>query len=141
MGILSTLEALNRARQEGFDLVEVAPDSKPPVCRIMDYGKFKFEQKKKLTKQHTHQSKLKEVRLRPKTGDHDIQVKINKVREFLTHKNKVQISVTFKGRELAHIDEGEKVLQHLLAELDDIGKIESPPKRAAKQIICTLVPK
>ncbi|MDR1962473.1 MAG: translation initiation factor IF-3 [Planctomycetaceae bacterium] len=141
LGILNTSEALAMARQAGLDLVEVASDSKPPVCRIMDYGKFRYQQKKKLTKQHTHQSKLKEVRLRPKTGEHDVAVKINKAREFLMNKDKVQITVSFKGRELAHIDEGEKVLNHLIAELDDISKIESPPKRAEKRIICTLAPK
>jgi translation initiation factor IF-3 len=141
LGILNTSEALALARQAGLDLVEVATDSKPPVCRIMDYGKFRYQQKKRQTKQHTHQSKLKEVRLRPKTGEHDITVKINKAREFLNNKDKVQITVSFKGRELAHIDEGEKVLKHLIAELDDISKIESPPKRAEKRIICTLTPK
>jgi translation initiation factor IF-3 len=107
----------------------------------MDYGKFRYQQKKRQTKQHTHQSKLKEVRLRPKTGEHDITVKINKAREFLSNKDKVQVTVSFKGRELAHIDEGEKVMNHLIAELDDISKIESPPKRAEKRIICTLAPK
>ncbi|MDR0703602.1 MAG: translation initiation factor IF-3 [Planctomycetaceae bacterium] len=141
LGILNTSEALALARQAGLDLVEVASDSKPPVCRIMDYGKFRYQQKKRQTKQHTHQSKLKEVRLRPKTGEHDITVKINKAREFLNNKDKVQITVSFKGRELAHIDEGEKVLKHLIAELDDISKIEAPPKRAEKRIICTLAPK
>lgn len=141
LGILSTQEALNAAKQAGLDLVEVAADSKPPVCRIMDYGKFRYQQKKKQTKQHTHQTKLKEVRLRPKTGEHDITVKINNARKFLEHKDKVQITVMFKGRELAHIEEGEKVLTHMLQELDDIGKIESPPKRAERRIICTLAPK
>jgi translation initiation factor IF-3 len=142
LGILNTSEALALARQAGLDLVEVASDSKPPVCRIMDYGKFRYQQKKRLTKQHTHQSKLKEVRLRPKIGEHDIAVKINKAREFLSNKDKVQITVSFKGRESAHIDEGEKVLNHLITELDDISKIESPPKQhAEKRIICTLAPK
>ena len=141
LGEMSTAEALAVARQQGFDLVEVAPDSKPPVCRIMDYGKFKYQQKKKLAKQHTHHSKLKEVRFRPKTGEHDLQVKIGKAREFLTAKDKVQISVMFKGRELAHIDEGEKVMNHVLAVLEEIGKVEAPPKRADKRIVCLLAPK
>ena len=141
LGVMSSADALTAARQQGLDLVEVASDSKPPVCRIMDHGKFKYQQKKKLAKQHTHQSKLKEVRLRPKTGDHDLHVKLTKAREFLTNKDKVLISVTFKGRELAHIDEGEKVMKQVLADLEDIGKLEAPPKRADKRIVCTLAPK
>jgi len=141
LGVMSSVDALIAARQQGLDLVEVASDSKPPVCRIMDYGKFKYQQKKKLAKQHTHQSKLKEVRLRPKTGDHDLQVKVGKAKEFLTGKDKVQLSVTFKGRELAHIDEGEKVMNQVIAALEEFGKIEAPPKRADKRIVCTLAPK
>ncbi len=141
LGVMSSAEALSAARQQGLDLVEVAGDSKPPVCRIMDFGKFKYQQKKKLGKQHTHQAKLKEVRLRPKTGDHDLQVKISKAREFLNDKDKVLISVMFRGRELAHIDEGEKVMNQVLADLDDIGKVEAPPKRHDKRIICTMAPK
>jgi len=141
LGVMSSADALAAARQQGLDLVEVAADSKPPVCRIMDYGKFKYQQKKRLAKQHTHQSKLKEVRLRPKTGDHDLQVKIGKAREFLSNKDKVQLAVTFKGRELAHIDEGEKVMNQVIIALEEIGKIEAPPKRADKRIVCTLAPK
>ena len=141
LGVMSSADALIAARQQGLDLVEVASDSKPPVCRIMDYGKFKYQQKKKLAKQHTHQSKLKEVRLRPKTGDHDLQVKVGKAKEFLTNKDKVQLSVTFRGRELAHIDEGEKVINQVIAALEEFGKIEAPPKRADKRIVCTLAPR
>lgn len=141
LGILNTPEALTLARQSGLDLVEVAADGKPPVCRIMDYGKFRYQQKKRQTKQHTHQSKLKEVRLRPKTGGHDILVKVNKAREFLQNKDKVLISVTFKGRELAHIEEGEKVLTQIIADLEEFGKLESPPKRADRRIVCTMAPK
>ncbi|MDR0871504.1 MAG: translation initiation factor IF-3 [Planctomycetaceae bacterium] len=141
LGIMDTRDALNRARDLNLDLVEVASDSKPPVCRIMDYGKFRYEMKKKQNKQSGHQTKLKEVRVRPKTGDHDIQVKVNSIKKFLAEKDKVQISVAFKGRELAHIDEGEKVLQGILVQLEEFGKLESPPKRADKRINCTVVPK
>jgi len=141
LGVMPTFEALNTARQAGLDLVEVAPDSKPPVCRIMDYGKFMYQQKKKQTKQTVHQSKIKEVRFRPKTGEHDLQVKFNQAKEFLLHKDKVQVTVIFSGRELAHIDEGEKILERVLQELDELAKIESPPRRAGKRIVCTLAPK
>jgi translation initiation factor IF-3 len=141
LGVMSTYEALNTARQSGLDLVEVASDSKPPVCRIMDYGKFLYQQKKKQTKQNVHQTKLKEVRFRPKTGEHDLQVKLNQAKEFLHHKDKVQVTVIFNGRELAHIDEGEKVLERVLQELDEFAKVESPAKRAGKRIVCTLAPR
>ena len=141
LGIMSTSEALDKARQAGLDLVEVASDSKPPVCRIMDYGKYRYQQKKRLNKQHVHQSKLKEVWLHPKTGEHDLLVKVNKAREFLMNKDKVQIVVKFRGRENAHVEEGSKILYRMIAMLEDIGKIESPPKGAQKQILCTLSPK
>ena len=91
MGILTTVEALAAARQVGLDLVEVAPQEKPPVCRIMDYGKFKYQQKKRQHKGHSHQVRIKEIRVRPKTGEHDINVKVSKAREFLLHKDKVLV--------------------------------------------------
>jgi len=141
LGIMSTHEAMNFARSAGLDLVEVASDAKPPVCRIIDYSKFKYQQKKKQGKHHVHQSKLKELRLRPKTGDHDLQVKINKAKEFLSNKDKVLISVMFKGRELAHIEEGEKMMANIVTELEALGKLESPPKQQGKRIACTFVPK
>ena len=141
LGIMSTSDALDKARQAGLDLVEVASDSKPPVCRIMDYGKYRYQQKKRLSKQHVHHSKLKEVWLHPKTGEHDLQVKVNKAREFLENKDKVQIVVKFRGRENAHVEEGSKILYRMIAMLEDIGKIEVPPKPAHRQILCTLAPK
>jgi len=141
LGIMSTSEALDRARQAGLDLVEVAADSKPPVCRIMDYGKYRYQQKKKQHKSHVHQSKLKEVWLHPKTGEHDLLVKVNKAREFLMSKDKVQIVVKFKGRENAHVQEGSKVLYRMIEMLEDVGKIEAPPKPAHRQVVCTLSPK
>ncbi|MCR9117208.1 MAG: translation initiation factor IF-3, partial [bacterium] len=101
LGILPTQDALERARDEGFDLVEVAPSERPPVCRIMDYGKYKYEKgKKKQTK--SHQVKTKEIRLRPKTGQHDIEFKVKQAIGFLSHRDKVQITVMFRGRENAH---------------------------------------
>lgn len=141
LGILSTDEAILAARNAGFDLVEVSPDSKPPVCRVMDFGKFKYQQKKRQHKSHTHQHKVKEIRVRPKTGDHDIQVKVNRAREFLEHKHKVQISVMFRGREITHIEEGDRVIQQMLEQLEDVGKVESAPSRQGRRILCTLAPK
>ena len=141
LGIMSTADALDKARQAGLDLVEVAADSKPPVCRIMDYGKYRYQQKKRSTKSQVHHSKLKEVWLHPKTGEHDLLVKANKAREFLANKDKVQIVVKFRGRENAHVEEGSKVMYRMIDMLDDVGKIEIPPRPGHRQILCTLSPK
>ena len=140
LGIIPLSEAMARAREVDLDLVEVAPNEKPPVCRIMDFGKYKYEKKKK-AQQPTHHTKTKEIRLRPKTGDHDIEFKIKQAKGFLQHKDKVQVSVIFRGRELAHIDEGRKVMDKVVAELMEVAKLESPPMQQAKRMICTLMPK
>lgn len=141
LGIMATEDALAAARAEELDLVEVAPNERPPVCRIMDFGKFKYQQKKRQHKNHTHQIRLKEIRVRPKTGEHDIEVKVKHAREFLTHRDKVQVSVVFRGRELAHVEEGQRVMQHVLASLEDIGKLETPPSQQGRRIIAVLGPK
>jgi translation initiation factor IF-3 len=129
------------ARQAELDLVEVAPAEKPPVCRIMDFGKFKYQQKKRQHRTHTHQVKVKEIRVRPKTGQHDITVKVNRARLFLEHKDKVLLSVMFRGRELAHIEEGHRVVNEILAQLEDIARVEAPPAQQGRRIACTLSPK
>jgi len=141
LGIMAIDEALAQAKAAGLDLVEVAPNERPPVCRIMDFGKFKYQQKKRQHKAHSRQIKVKEIRVRPKTGDHDIHVKVEKAREFLANKDKVLISVMFKGRELAHVEEGRRVLDGILQQLEDCGKIESPPSHQGRRIVCTLGPK
>ena len=138
---MSTDDALTRAREVDQDLVEVAPNERPPVCRIMDYGKFKYQQKKRLNKSHSHQVKLKEIRVRPKTGGHDITVKVNKAREFLDHKDKVLLSVMFRGREMAHVEEGRRVIEGMLEQLEDVSKLESRPTQQGRRIVCTLAPK
>lgn len=138
---MPTDQALARARESDLDLVEVAPNERPPVCRIMDFGKFKYQQKKRQHRNHSHQSKLKEIRVRPRTGDHDIEVKLNHAKEFLEAKNKVIISVIFKGRELAHIEEGHRVVKQLLDQLEPLAKVESPPSQQGKRIVCVLAPK
>ncbi|MFM8635820.1 MAG: translation initiation factor IF-3 [Planctomycetia bacterium] len=141
LGIISTDEALAIAREAGLDLVEVAPTEKPPVCRIMDFGKFKYQQKKKQHKTHVHHTKIKEIRLRPKTGDHDIEFKVNQAKGFLLHKDKVVVSVVFRGREMAHIEEGRKVMQGIITKLDEVAKIESPAQQMGRRLVCTLSPK
>ena len=137
---MSTADALSKARELGLDLVEVAPTERPPVCRIMDYGKFKYEKKKK-AHHHTHQTKLKEIRLRPKTGMHDIEFKVKQAKGFLQHKDKVQVCVVFRGRENAHIEEGHKVMAGVIQELLEFGKLESPPSKQGSRILCTISPK
>ena len=140
MGIMTTELAMEAARAVNLDLVEVAPTERPPVCRIMDFGKFKYQQKKRQHKAHTRQIKVKEIRVRPKTGDHDIEVKVNRAREFLGHKDKVLVSVMFRGRELAHIAEGRKVIDEILQLLEDVSRVESPPSQQGRRIVCTLAP-
>jgi translation initiation factor IF-3 len=140
LGILETEEALEKARELELDLVEVAPEEKPPVCRIMDYGKYKYDRKKK-SAQSTHNVKLKEIRLRPKTDTHDINFKMKRAKQFLEHKDKVQVSVIFKGREMAHLQEGHKVMERAIEELMEVGKIESAPTQLGRRIVCTIAPK
>jgi len=141
MGVIPTDQALAAARELDLDLVEVAPNERPPVCRIMDFGKFKYQQKKKHGKSHAHQSKIKEIRFRPKTGEHDIEFKLNQARGFLTHKDKVILSVVFRGREIAHIDEGRRMIDNIIKSLEDIAKVESNPQQQGKRITSVLVPK
>ncbi len=142
LGIISTEQALTRARDVGLDLVEVAPNEKPPVCRIMDYGKYKYEKSKKKHGQGAgHHGKTKEIRLRPKTGEHDIGFKVKQAVGFLKHKDKVQVSVIFRGREMAHVEEGRRVMENVIKELLEFGKLESTPQQLGKRMICTIAPK
>ena len=123
VGVITKEEAIAKAKSVESDLVEVAPDASPPVCRIMNYGKFKYKQKKKMhQKQHVVQ--LKELRLRPKTGEHDIQTKIRQARKFLENKDRVLINMMFKGRERAHAELGNEILKQIAVALEDIAKVE-----------------
>ncbi len=142
-GVVPTAQALDMAREANLDLVEVAPQERPPVCKIMDYGKFKFEQEQKQKEKAKggHQQKLKEIRLRPKTGDHDIEVKVKRAREFLEHKDKVLVNVLFRGRELAHIDEGRKVMNEVLQALEDVAKVEKNPSMEGKRMTAIVAPR
>jgi translation initiation factor IF-3 len=140
LGILKTQDAISKAQESDLDLVEVAPNERPPVCRIMDYGKYKYEKKKKAG-QSAHHTKTKDIRLRPKTGEHDISFKVKKAIGFLQHKDKVQVSVIFRGREMAHVEEGQRVMEGVVAELLEFGKIETPPQQHGRRMICTIAPK
>ena len=140
LGILQIDDALERARDVGLDLVEVAPNERPPVCRIMDYGKFKYEKNKKKNSGSSH-TKTKEIRLRPKTGDEDIRTKIRQAEKFLQHKDKVQVTVMFRGREMAHIEEGRRVMEMVIEKLEPVGKLESQPQQNGRRMICMMSPR
>jgi translation initiation factor IF-3 len=142
IGVIPTAQALEMAREAQLDLVEVAALEKPPVCKIMDFGKFKFLQKQKQKdKTKTHQQKLKEIRLRPKTDQHDIETKVNQARKFLEHKDKVLVYVVFRGRELQHTEEGKRILTTIVEKLMDMAKIEKAPSMEGKRMSAMLAPK
>ncbi len=141
LGVITRDEALAQSREVGLDLVEVAPLEKPPVCRIMDFGKFKYQQKKRLTKGHTHHGKNKEIRLRPKIGDHDFMTKVNHARQFLKARDKVICSVIFRGRENAHVEEGFKLVKRLVTELEQDAKVEQAASMQGRRIVLILAPK
>jgi translation initiation factor IF-3 len=129
------------AKEAQLDLVEVAAQERPPVCKIMDYGKFRYQQTHKKTKTRPHQQKLKEIRVRPKTGEHDIETKVNQARRFLEHKDKVMVNVLFRGRELQHIDEGRRIIAAILEKLADVSKVEKAPSMEGKRMTAMLAPK
>ena len=143
MGVIETIDALQMAREAGLDLVEVAPNVRPPVCRIMDYGKFKYDQKKRHSKNSKQkQTQLKEIRLRPKTGEHDIEFKIKRARKFLEDRDKVKIFVMFRGRENAHKDRGREMLDDIVDSLEEISRVEVPTKfEGNNRISVVLAPK
>ena len=142
LGILAIEQALRLAQDEGFDLVEVSPLAKPPVCKIMDYGKFKYTEKKKQNEAKKKQVvvQLKEVKLRPRTEEHDYATKIKKVREFLEESNKARITVMFRGREMSHRELGQKVLQEIIEDLKDVAVIEAAPRMEGRQMFMILAP-
>jgi len=142
IGVFPRDEALRMAKDQGLDLVEVAPDARPPVCRILDFGKWKYEQKKKqrgAKKKGT--TKLKEMRLRPKTDTGDLETKTGRAREFLEAGDKVQFTVLFRGRELARQDLGVDLLKRVAEILDDIAKVEKAPNMDGRRMHMTLVRK
>ena len=142
LGIISIREALNHAEDEGFDLVEVSPDAKPPVCKIIDYGKLKYrEQKsKKEAKKKQKTIEVKEIKLRPGIDTHDYQVKIKALKKFIEGGNKVKVSMRFRGREMEHQNLGFDLLKKLTDEVAEYAKVEIPPKGEGKQILMILVP-
>jgi len=140
LGIVPTDQALEKAREAGLDLVEMAADERPPVCKILDYGKMRFEASQKGSKTKARQQKLKEVRVRPKTGEHDVDTKVHQARKFLEHNDKVQVTVLFRGREIQHQEEGRRVLDQVLTKLADVGKVERPPAMEGRKMTALLMP-
>lgn len=136
-------DALARAESEGYDLVEVAPAAAPPVCRIMNYGKFKFQQSKKLHQAKKSQTtvQLKEIRLRPKTESHDLQVKLRHMRRFLEQNHKVKVTVLFRGREIVYATLGKETLESIAQNLSDLGVIDQFPRLEGRRMIMIMSPK
>ena len=136
LGVLPTPDALKKAEEAGLDLVEVAPTAAPPVCRIMDYSKYKYEQEKQEKEARKKQKivHLKEIRLGPKIGEHDYQFKLRYLEDFLKRGDKVKITMMFRGREMAHVDLGKKLLERLSSDISAIGEIEEPARQEGRFI-------
>lgn len=143
LGVITLTEALAEAAKAGLDLVEVSPTAAPPVCRIMDYGKFRYQQSKKVQVSKKSQTviQVKEIRLRPKTEAHDLEVKIKHIRKFLDQHNKVKISMMFRGREIAYTDIGRKIMEDLKNTLADGCVIDQQPKLEGRNMIMIISPK
>ncbi len=142
LGIMPTMQALRRAESVSLDLVEVQPRAKPPVCKIMDYGKYKYEQSRKTaeSKKKQQQIELKEVKFRPKTGEHDFDVKVKSLRKFLEKGNKGKVSVMFRGREIVHPDMGREMLNRVIQALGDEAIIEQSPRLEGRQMVMIVAP-
>lgn len=143
LGIMTVPVAIERARDYGMDLVEVAPTANPPVCRIMEYGKYKYEKSKR---EHAARKKqavivIKEIKFRPKTDEHDYQFKLKHIERFLKAKNKVKVVIRFRGREIIHMDKGMQILRRVCSELEDLAAVESGPKTEGRTMVMMLAPK
>lgn len=143
LGVLGVREALALAQEKNLDLVEVSPTARPPVCRIMDYGKFKYEQSKRERKarKKQHVMHLKEVKLRPKIDEHDYDFKVQHARDFLEKRDKVKFTVTFRGREMAHQELGHQMLQRVIADLAEIASPEHIPRSEGRTLVMIMLPK
>jgi translation initiation factor IF-3 len=143
LGVKPISEALGLARQRSLDLIEIAPQANPPVCKILDYSKFRYEQEKKAREGRKKQKSglLKEIRFRPNIGAHDLDVKIRQMEEFIKEKDKVRITVMFRGREMQHRDLGMKLLDSIRERLDSVAAVESAPTPDRNRLIMTLIPK
>ena len=142
LGIVSIRAALQLAEEAGVDLVEIAPTAKPPVCRIMDYGKFKYQEAKRAheAKLKQKQVQVKEVKLRPGTDENDYQIKLRNMNRFLEEGDKVKVTLRFRGREMAHQEFGMRQLERIKADLDAVGQVEQMPKMEGRQMIMVIAP-
>lgn len=143
LGVMTPSDAMKISEDEGLDLVEISPTAKPPVCKIMDYGKYKYELKKKEQQNKKKQVKIsvKEIKLRPNTDAHDISYKMDHVRRFLQDKDKAKITIQFRGREIAYMDRAKQTLEKIVLDLADVGVAEMSPKVEGKTLSVILVPK
>lgn len=142
LGVVSFREALQRAEDVGLDLVEIAPNAEPPVCKITDFGKLRYDQTKreKESKKAQHQIKVKEVKVKPNIDTHDLEIKIKQAKKFLAEGNKVKLTLMYRGREVVHAEIGEKVVEDFCKSLEEDGAIESPAKRFGKTITLVIAP-
>ena len=142
VGILPLHEALAKAEEVGLDLVEIVPGANPPVCKIINYGKFRYDQTKreKESKKSQHQVKVKEIKVKPNIDSHDLETKTRHAREFIEKGNKVKVTCTFRGRELAHTEIGQKIVSKVCKDLEDVASEESPPKMFGKALTMVLAP-
>jgi len=143
LGEVSVNEALKMAEQAGFDLVEISPNAKPPVCKIMDYSKYKYDQAKKerMAKKKQHVIHMKEIKMSSKIEEHDYQTKLNHLKKFLGRGDKTKITMYFRGREMAHIDIGRNILERLVKDLSGVGEVEAMPKLEGKLMSMSFKPK
>ena len=143
LGIMSLTDAIDMAAKAGLDLVEVAPNSTPPVCRIMDYGKFRYQQSKKqqVAKKSQSTVQVKEIRIRPKTDEHDLQVKIKHIKKFLGQNDKVKITMMFRGREMAYTELGRKIMEEVQKALAEVSNVDQQPKLEGRNMIMMVSPK
>ena len=143
VGVVPTYKALATAGDFGLDLVEISPNANPPVCKIMDYGRYKYELTKKQQEAKKKQStfQVKEIKVRPKTGEHDLQVKMGHIQRFLEKKNKVKVTVLFRGREITLSDRGRELLKRIAEDLEEIASVEQMPKFEGRTIMMVLAPK
>ncbi len=143
MGVVETLEALRQAQEAGLDLVEVSPDADPPVAKILDFGKYKFQEQKKQAEARKKQKivEIKEIKMRPSIDDHDYDVKMRAIKRFFEDGDKVKVTLRFRGREMAHQQLGMAVLQRVKAEVQEISKVESEPRLEGRQMVMVLAPK
>lgn len=143
MGVVPHADALERAVVAGLDLVEVSPDANPPVCKILDYGKYKYQAQKKAAEARKHQKtvEIKEIKMRPAIDEHDYNVKMRSIKRFFEEGDKVKVTLRFRGREMAHQQLGMDVLQRVKGELEEIAKVESEPRLEGRQMVMVLAPR